>query len=102
MWLPPFSRTSLLSLSVFFIDCSVNIGLNLPLSVKTYRSSSSLAVSPSLALAGLGHCRLLELGILTEAVGTHFQGSITGKYGWVLWDEWLLEDLGGKERVDVH
>ncbi|KAM4790356.1 LOW QUALITY PROTEIN: ras-related protein Rab-6A [Molothrus aeneus] len=45
MWLPPFSRTSLLSLPVLFIDCSVNIGLNLPLSVITYRSSSSLAVS---------------------------------------------------------
>lgn len=57
---------------------------------------------PNLALAGLGHRRLLELEILTEAAGTHFQGSITGKYGWALWDEWLLEDLGGKERVDVH
>ncbi|KAM9602183.1 LOW QUALITY PROTEIN: ras-related protein Rab-6A [Morphnus guianensis] len=45
MWLLPFSRTSLLSLPLLFIDCSVNIGLNLPLSVITYCSSSSLAVS---------------------------------------------------------
>lgn len=57
---------------------------------------------PSLALSGVGHCWLLELGILAEAAGTHFQGSITGKYGRALWDEWLLEDLGGKEKVDVH
>nr|XP_013805166.1 PREDICTED: ras-related protein Rab-6A isoform X3 [Apteryx mantelli mantelli] len=41
----PFSRTSLLSLPLLFIDCGVNIGLNLPLSVITYCSSSSLAVS---------------------------------------------------------
>ncbi|XP_009954495.1 PREDICTED: ras-related protein Rab-6A isoform X4 [Leptosomus discolor] len=41
----PFSRTSLLSLPLLFIDCSVNIGLNLPLSVIMYCSSSSLAVS---------------------------------------------------------
>ncbi|KAM6211990.1 LOW QUALITY PROTEIN: ras-related protein Rab-6A [Sarcoramphus papa] len=45
VWLLPFSRTSLLSLPLLFIDCSVNIGLNLPLSVITYCSSSSLAVS---------------------------------------------------------
>lgn len=55
MWLPPFSRTSLLSLPVLFIDCSVNIGLNLPLSVITYRSSSSLAVSWRWSLASQAH-----------------------------------------------